>query len=163
MSAIDEQKVVFRAAARAARRSIPVDSRADSSLLICAHIEATEWWRSAKVVTAFLPIQSEVDLRPLLVGRLGGRMLGIPRTENDVMTFDSVDLQDPDGLAVGEFGITVAHRRATIWWWSPEPEAAWALGAGELAALVEVVDAAFTVRHSGDALVAVDRATRIVS
>ena len=82
--------------------------------MICAHIEATEWWRSAKVVTAFLPIQSEVDLLPLLVGRLGGRTLGIPRTENDVMTFDSVDLHNPDGLAIGEFGITVARRRATI-------------------------------------------------
>ena len=54
----------------------------------------------------------------------------------------------------------LARRRATIWWWSPEPEAAWALGAGELAAYVEVVDRAYVVRNSADALLAVERATR---
>ena len=114
MSAIDDQKGVVRAAARATRRSIPAGTRADYSVLICAHIESSELWSSARVVTAFLPIQSEVDLLPLLVGRLGGRTLGIPRTENDVMTFDSVDLHNPDGLHIGEFGITVARRQATI-------------------------------------------------
>ena len=120
MSAIDDQKGVARAAARSARRSIPVGTRADHSVLICAHIESSELWSSARVVTAFLPIQSEVDLLPLLVGRLGGRTLGIPRTENDVMTFDSVDLHNPDGLHIGEFGITVAQRglwREAIYRW----------------------------------------------
>ncbi len=114
MSVVDEEKVVARKAARAARRSIPVDTRAEYSSLICAHIESCDHWKSASVLTAFLAIQSEVDLRPLLFERLGERTLGIPRTDNDVMTFDAVDLHDPDALVVGEFGITVARRIATI-------------------------------------------------
>ncbi len=66
----------------------------------------------------------------------------------------------PDRLGRGPAALRrLARRRATIWWWSPEPEAAWALGAGELAAYVEVVDGAYVVRNAADALVAVDRAT----
>ena len=66
----------------------------------------------------------------------------------------------PDRLGRGPAALRrLARRRATIWWWSPEPEAAWALGAGELAAYVEVVDGAHVVRNAADALVAVDRAT----
>ena len=114
MSIVDDEKVIARKAARAARRAIPVDTRADYSKLICAHIEVSDQWESARVLTAFLPIQSEVDLRPLLLDRLGGRKLGIPRTDSDAMTFDAVDLHDPAALDIGEFGITVAKRVATI-------------------------------------------------
>lgn len=65
----------------------------------------------------------------------------------------------PDRLGRGPAALRrLARRRATIWWWSPEPEAAWALGAGELAAYVEVIDGAYVVRNAADALVAVDRA-----
>ncbi len=67
----------------------------------------------------------------------------------------------PDRLGRGPAALRrLARRRATIWWWSPEPEAAWALGAGELAAYVEVVDGAFVVRNAADALVAVEQAAR---
>ena len=114
MPIVDEEKVVARKAARAARSAIPVDTRAEYSQLICAHIESFDRWKLARTVTAFLPIQSEVDLRPLLLDRLGERTLGIPRTDSDVMTFDAVDLHDPDALDVGEFGITVARHVATI-------------------------------------------------
>ncbi len=66
----------------------------------------------------------------------------------------------PDRLGRGPAALRrLGRRRATIWWWSPEPEAAWALGAGELAAYVEVVDGAYVVRNAADALDAVDRAT----
>lgn len=67
----------------------------------------------------------------------------------------------PDRLGRGPAALRrLSRRRATIWWWSPEPEAAWALGAGELAAYVEVVDGAHLVRNAADAFVAVERATR---
>ncbi len=67
----------------------------------------------------------------------------------------------PDRLGRGPASLRrLVRRRATIWWWSPEPEAAWALGAGEMAAYVEVVDDAYTVRSSSDALAAVEQATR---
>ena len=67
----------------------------------------------------------------------------------------------PDRLGRGPSALRrLVRRRAKIWWWSPEPQAAWALGAGELAAYVEVVDRAYVVRNSADALLAVERATR---
>jgi 5-formyltetrahydrofolate cyclo-ligase len=118
-SALENLKRETRRLARSARKALSLEERAAKSMQICAHIEMTPQWISAKVVTAFLPIQSEVDLRALLMSsRLGGRTLGIPRTENDRMSFDAVDLSDSDALddalEVGEFGIAVAHRRATI-------------------------------------------------
>ena len=67
----------------------------------------------------------------------------------------------PDRLGKGPAALRrLSRRRATIWWWSPEPEAAWSLGAGELAAYVEVVDGAHLVRTAADAFVAVERAAR---
>lgn len=85
------------------------------SQIICGRIEGLAVWDSARVLTAFLPIQSEVDLRPLLMGGpLGSRVLGIPRTGNDTMSFDAIDLADPEALVVGEFGIAVASVRAPI-------------------------------------------------
>ena len=67
----------------------------------------------------------------------------------------------PDRLGKGPAALRrLTRRRATIWWWSPEPEAAWALGAGEMAAYVEFVDGAYVVRNAADALVAVERVTR---
>lgn len=67
----------------------------------------------------------------------------------------------PDRLGRGPAALRhLVRRRATIWWWSPEPEAAWVLGAGELAAYVAVVDGAHVVRNATDALVAVERTTR---
>ena len=112
---IDEAKRIARKQARAARVSIPVDERARLSEIICSHIEAFDRWISASVFTAFLAIQSEVDLRALLTGpSVAGKTVGIPRTTDDRMSFDAVDLSDPSTLTVGEFNIAVARVPAPI-------------------------------------------------
>ena len=111
---LDELKRSTRRLARAARKSLPPGERLARSSSICAHIEASSEWIAAKVVTAFLPIQSEADLRPLLTNRLGFRIVGIPRTEDDAMSFDAIDLAEPNALVVGEFGIACARVRNPI-------------------------------------------------
>ncbi len=116
MLPVDSAKRDARKTARAKRVAIPLQERVAFSKVICSHISDLTEFVSARVITGFLAIQSEVNLSALLLSEpMKPKVLGIPRTENDGMTFDAVDLHDASALAVGEFGIAVTRARALIY------------------------------------------------
>ena len=59
-------KADLRAGRLAARDAVPTDTRIEKSLALAAHGEDAIRFDSGTVISGFLPIRSEVDLRPLM-------------------------------------------------------------------------------------------------
>jgi len=59
-------KADLRAGRLAVRDAIPVDTRIEKSLALAAHGEDAVRFNPGTVISGFLPIRSEVDLRPLM-------------------------------------------------------------------------------------------------
>ena len=104
-----EARAVLRRDYAAARSALSPEVRAAWSQQICAHIEASEWWRSARTVTLVVPVRGEVDLWPLVArGLASGRSILIPRMTdetNKVMVFDRLHTDDRADLVPGPFRI----------------------------------------------------------
>lgn len=74
-----EQKAKLRAERLALRDAIPTDERIDKSIDMAEHAGEVIAFDPGTIVSGFLPIQSEVDIRPLMVRfRARGARLCVP-------------------------------------------------------------------------------------
>lgn len=79
MTDANASKQRLRAGRLAARDAIPVAERIEKSLQLADHGLATIPVSPGDIVSGFLPIRSEVDLRPLMAGlRLRGARICVP-------------------------------------------------------------------------------------
>lgn len=73
------EKAQLRAGRLTARDAIPVAARIEKSLQLADHGLAEIGFAPGAVISGFLPIRSEVDLRPLMAGlRSGGARICVP-------------------------------------------------------------------------------------
>lgn len=74
-----ELKAQLRAERLALRDAIPTDERIDKSISMVEHVGQAIAFDPGTIVSGFLPIQSEVDIRPLMVRfRARGARLCVP-------------------------------------------------------------------------------------
>ena len=105
IDSVFEQKIQLRKECRAARKALGEEQRAQASLSICEHIEAWSLFQQSRTILTYMPIQSEVDLTPLLERHPHKRWV-LPRilpAENNHMIFHPYDadrlVQHPFGMA----------------------------------------------------------------
>jgi len=81
---IQEEKKQLRAHMRQILASTPADERLKASQTIMGMLQSLPAWKTAPVVLAFLPLPTEVDLRPLLDTALAeGKLVALPRCQPD--------------------------------------------------------------------------------
>ena len=68
---LDEQKAELRTRMRQALRSMDSADRAEEGVAIRKALRAWPTWATARTVLGYLPLASEVDLRPLLAEAIG--------------------------------------------------------------------------------------------
>jgi 5-formyltetrahydrofolate cyclo-ligase len=102
---IAEQKNQYRQRCRQIRQALGAETRLQASRAICAQIETWTVFQRAQVVLIYLPMKSEVDLRPLLERHPEKEWLVpriIPEAEHS-MVFHPYDpnrlVQHPFGMA----------------------------------------------------------------
>ncbi len=72
---------------------------------ITARLTATDWWRDAEAVLAFLSMPGELDTAPLVqAARAAGKAVAVPRIAGDDLVFHRIDRPDTP-LLPGVFGI----------------------------------------------------------
>lgn len=97
-------KEELRARFKAQRAALPEDVRAEASRAMVRRILESDAYRKARLLLAYYPTASEVDLRPLWEAALkAGKRLAFPRCEGNVIRFYTVcDLGE---LVPARFGI----------------------------------------------------------
>ena len=104
MTAPDQEKRALRRRLREV--TLPPSEHAALSAALCACILASEAWRRADCVAAFVPLPEEADIRPLLRAALATGRLALPATLPDrSIVFRYASLPFPDGLVPDAFGI----------------------------------------------------------
>jgi len=101
---ISDQKRELRQRCKTIRKELSDATRQRASQAICVRLAAWDVFQASDAILAYMPIYSEVDLRPLLVGFPGKRWL-LPRLlpgENGRMVFHTYD---PDNLIMHRFGM----------------------------------------------------------
>lgn len=110
-------KAALRAQARASRRAIPPEARAERSRRIVEHALALPELERARVVGCYVSVGSEVETTMLLRALLAkGALLAVPVTQGDELRF--VRLDHPWALAPGAHNV-------------PEPRQPWTMVDGE--------------------------------
>lgn len=109
-------KAALRNRMREGLRTLDAAARAEEATAIRAAIRHWPRWARARCVLAFLPLPTEVDLRPLLAEALGrGVRVAVPESDMDG-TFQPRELAsvDPHDLETDAMGIPVPRRRVTV-------------------------------------------------
>lgn len=109
-------KAALRNRVREGLRTLDAAARAEEATAIRAAIRHWPRWAQARCVLAFLPLPTEVDLRPLLAEALGrGVRVAVPESDTDG-TFLPRELAsvDPRDLETDAMGIPVPRRRVTV-------------------------------------------------
>lgn len=110
-------KAALRARARAARRAIPPEARAERSRRIAEHALALPELERARVVGCYVSVGSEVETTLILRALLAkGVLVAVPVTEGDELRF--VRLDHPWALSPGAHNV-------------PEPRQPWTRVDGE--------------------------------
>lgn len=104
LPSIHDQKSQLRRHCKSIRKGLSDESRSVSNQTICTHLEAWEIFQTAESILTYMPIPTEVDLRPLLSKYPHRRWL-LPRIipgKEGSMVFH---LYDPDNLIMHPFGM----------------------------------------------------------
>lgn len=110
-----DEKNALRAAYRAKREALAMDTRHTWDSAICEIVAASASFRYADVVLAYSPFGFEIDIKPLLLRTLAlGKRLALPRTYGKgLMSFHYTDTLD--GLVPGTYGIPEPSENAPIY------------------------------------------------
>lgn len=98
------QKAELRDRIRARREAFAA-VRTGVSARIVSHLLASEVWRSASCVMAYLAMKSEVDLDALWSGANGPSTLAVPMIDPASLTMSACALADLGGVVAGPFGV----------------------------------------------------------
>lgn len=121
--ASQEPKAALRARIREALRSMDAGTRAEQATAIRAALRHWPRWVAARSVLAFLPLPSEVDLRPLLAEALAsGVEVSVPESSPDgtfrpcrLRSLAAADLEtDAMGIAVPKVRDPVPPERIEV-------------------------------------------------
>ncbi len=100
---MDKKELRREIRARLACLSAP--ERAARSAAVIARLTATDWWREAAVVLAFLPMPGELETWELVrAAREAGKAVAVPRIDGEELVFHRLDRPDAP-LVSGIFGI----------------------------------------------------------
>jgi 5-formyltetrahydrofolate cyclo-ligase len=116
MDEIQRTKADLRERVRTALRSMDSANRAEEAVAIRRSIRAWPTWVGARSVLGFLPLASEVDLRPLLAEALQrGIRVSVPLVTADGI-FQPCLLRslDPRDLETDAMGIAVPRQREMV-------------------------------------------------
>ena len=103
---IEAAKRVARAAARAARDAARADAPGVARRAAGHMLEAIAAWRGARVVSAYLPIGSELDTRPLMLALHGlGFTVAVPVVAERAEPLRFRRWRPGVPLAAGPFGV----------------------------------------------------------
>lgn len=111
-----QRKAELRARTRQALRSMDPGSRAEEGVAIRRSIRAWPTWAAARTVLGYLPLASEVDLRPLLAEAIGrGVTVAVPvsSTDGSITPCRLISLEAAD-LETDAMGIAVPRRREPL-------------------------------------------------
>ena len=109
-------KAELRTRMRAALHELDAASRAEQATSIRAAIRHWPRWASARCVLAYLPLPTEVDLRPLLAEAIGrGVEVAVPESSPD-RTFLPMRLTSlaPEALETDAMGISVPRSHVPV-------------------------------------------------
>jgi 5-formyltetrahydrofolate cyclo-ligase len=101
---INDQKYQLRQHCKTLRKGLGAESRQRASRAICAHLAAWDIFQNTDTILTYMPMRTEVDLRPLLTDFPEKHWL-LPRIlpgEDGRMGFHPYD---PDHLVVHPFGM----------------------------------------------------------
>ncbi|MFH6785780.1 MULTISPECIES: 5-formyltetrahydrofolate cyclo-ligase [Methylobacterium] len=105
ISPASPDKATLRKAALARRDGLAVEARAAASRRIAEIVLDLPEIAAAEVVSAYWPIRSEVDVRPLLTAlRARGQAVALPQVTPDGLVFRLA--AEGDSLAAGGFGLS---------------------------------------------------------
>lgn len=105
VSPASPDKASLRKAALARRDGLAVEAREAASRRIAGIVLSLPGIATAEVVSAYWPIRSEVDLRPLIVAlRARGQLVALPQVTPDGLVFRLA--AEGDALAAGGFGLS---------------------------------------------------------
>jgi 5-formyltetrahydrofolate cyclo-ligase len=108
------EKEALRRACLAKRDDLPEAERARASEAVCENVAAWLSGQPKAVVSAFWPIRSEIDLRPLMRYALeNGFRLAMPRIDRGRLTFRAWDGEERS-LVDGGFGTRVPPVEAEV-------------------------------------------------
>lgn len=106
MSFIRDVKNKIRDTYRQKRRELSPEQKAMLDSRIVNHFRSLASYRFATVLLAYYPLESEVDIRPLLEDALAsGKQLALPRCEAEGSGMDFYFVSSLDELRPGRFGI----------------------------------------------------------
>jgi 5-formyltetrahydrofolate cyclo-ligase len=112
VAAVRHQKDALRRACLAKRDALPETDRIRASRAICDSLVVWLSGQPKAVISAFWPIRSEVDLRPLMrYGLENGFRLALPRIDGGRLTFRAWDGEERS-LVDGGFGTRVPPAEA---------------------------------------------------
>ena len=113
---LTERKAELRTRIRQALRSMDSADRAEEGVAIRQALRAWPTWAAARTVLGYLPLASEVDLRPLLAEAIGrGVTVLVPVSDQDgSMRPCRLTSLDPSDLETDAMGIAVPKRRETV-------------------------------------------------
>jgi 5-formyltetrahydrofolate cyclo-ligase len=103
-TSISQHKRQLRKQCKTIRKDLADETRRQASEAICARLATWDVFRASNIILTYMPIGTEVDLRPLLADFPGKRWL-LPRIlpgENGCMVFHAYD---PQNLIVHSFGM----------------------------------------------------------
>lgn len=111
-----EQKTELRTRMRQALRSMDSADRAEEGVALRRAVRAWPTWVAARTVLGYLPLASEVDLRPLLAEAIGrGVTVAVPVSDADgSMRPCRLASLDPADLETDAMGIAVPKRREPV-------------------------------------------------
>ena len=113
VSPASPDKAALRKAALARRDGLAVEAREEASRRIAETILSLPEVAKADLVSAYWPIRSEVDLRPLIVGlRARGQAVALPQVTPDGLVFRLA--AEGDALSPGGFGLSEPGPDSTI-------------------------------------------------
>ena len=114
VAAVRHQKDALRRACLAKRDALPETDRIRASRAICDSLVVWLSGQPKAVISAFWPIRSEVDLRPLMrYGLENGFRLALPRIDGGRLTFRAWDGEERS-LVDGGFGTRVPPVEAEV-------------------------------------------------
>ncbi|GAB4490985.1 MAG: 5-formyltetrahydrofolate cyclo-ligase [Anaerolineales bacterium] len=99
-----QPKHELRQRCRALRRELGAATRQRASRLICEHLAAWETFRRAQTILTYMPMKSEVDLRPLLA-QFPAKGWLLPRIVPEEKRRMEFHIYDPARLVVHPFGM----------------------------------------------------------
>ncbi len=107
MTSPADAKVALRVRLRAELKAqLPVAAAAAAAEL-CARVQTSSAWQTARAVLLFFPLPSEPDITPLLADALAtGKLLALPRFNATTNAYEPVQVRDlARELVVGPFGV----------------------------------------------------------